>query len=75
MTHSQTDSEALEIGFRSTLWVRNLTKNQTRYGWQSERSTAALHVAGSIPARTKYLSDLHLPVPGLAVCVCEFECL
>ena len=39
----------------------------------AERSTAALHVAGLIPARNKYFYDLHLVAPGLAVCVSEFE--
>ena len=41
----------------------------------AERLTAALCVAGSIPARNKYLYGLQVVVPGLAVCVCEFECL
>ena len=35
-----------------------------------ERPTAALRVAGSIPAKIKYLYDL-LVVPDLAVCACE----
>ena len=39
-----------------------------------EHSTAALHVASSIPALNKYLYDLHLVAPGLAVCVREFQC-
>ena len=40
-----------------------------------ECSSVALRVAGSIPARNKYLFDLNLVVAGLAVCVCEFKCL
>ena len=32
--------------------------------------TAALRVAVSIPACNKYLYDLQVVVPGLAVCVC-----
>ena len=36
-----------------------------------EHFTAALSVAGLIPARNIHLYDLHLVVLGLAVCVCE----
>ena len=39
-----------------------------------ECSTDALRVPGSIRTRNKYLYDLHLVVPGLAVCDCEFKC-
>ena len=31
-----------------------------------ECSTAALRVAGSIPARNKYLYDVHVVIPSLA---------
>ena len=37
-----------------------------------ERSIAVLRVVGSIPARNKYLHELHSVVPGQAVCVCVF---
>ena len=36
-------------------------------------STTALRVTGSIPTRHKYLYDLQLVVPGVAVCVCDFS--
>ena len=39
------------------------------------RSTAALCVAGSIPVRNKYLYELQVVVPSLAVSVCDFLCL
>ena len=39
------------------------------------RSTTALRVAGLIPTQNKYLYDLHLVVPGLAIYVCELKCL
>ena len=46
-------------------------------GVVAKRSTVALSIAGSIPARNKfsYLSELHLVVPGLAVREYEFKCL
>ena len=40
----------------------------------AERLFDALRAAGSIPARNNYIYDLHLVVPGLAVCICEFKC-
>ena len=44
-------------------------------GAVAERLTAALCIADSIPIQNKYLYDLHFVVPGLTVCVCEFNCL
>ena len=41
-------------------------------GAMVERLTVALCVAGSIPARNKYLYGLNVVVPGLAVCECDF---
>ena len=43
-------------------------------GAVAKRSTAALHVAGSIPTRNKYLYGLQIVVPGLGVCVRVFLC-
>ena len=37
-----------------------------------KRPTVALCVAGSIPARDKYLYGLQVVVPGLVVCACDF---
>ena len=42
-------------------------------GAVAERASSALRVVGSIPARNKYLYDLYLVAPGLAVCVCKFK--
>ena len=39
-----------------------------------ERSTTALRVASSIPARNKYLYDINLIVPGLLVFVSLNDC-
>ena len=39
-----------------------------------ERSTATLRVTGSIPARNKYLFDLQVVIPHLAVCVSSNVC-
>ena len=44
---------------------------QTRYRGLGTRGK---EVAGFYSVR-HYLYDLHLVVPGLAVCVCEFKCL
>ena len=44
-------------------------------GAEAKCLTTVLHVAGSIPAWNNYFYDLHLVVPGLVVCVCEFESL
>ena len=41
-------------------------------GTVAERPTAVLRVAGFSPARNKFLYGLHVVVPGLAVCVCDF---
>ena len=40
-------------------------------GAVAKRWTAVLLVAGSIPARNKYLYGLQVVVPGMAVCVCD----
>ena len=42
-------------------------------GAVAERPTAALRVAGSIPAQNKDWYGLQVVVPGLAVCVCDFS--
>ena len=39
----------------------------------TERSAAALIVAGSIPARNKYLYGLQIVVSDLVVSVCDFS--
>ena len=41
--------------------------------WWSDRQTDAVCLAGSIPARNKYLYGLQVVVPGLAVFVCAFS--
>ena len=41
-------------------------------GTVAEHSNAALRVTGSIPARSKYVYDLHLVVPVLAECICAY---
>ena len=45
------------------------------FGAVIDQSTAVLCVASLIPTRNKYLYDLHVVVPGLAVCVYAFKCL
>lgn len=36
-------------------------------------ASAALHVAGSVPARNKYLDDLQVDVPVRVIFACEFK--
>ena len=54
--------------------IFNLVRIDGTFDAVVERSTAALRVAGSIPARNQFYGP-HLVVPGLAICVCEFKCL
>ena len=44
-------------------------------GTVAESWTAALRVAGSIPAQNKYFYGLQVVAPGLAICVRDFLCL
>ena len=39
----------------------------------AKQLSAALRVAGLIPALNKYFNGLQGVVPGLAVCVCKFS--
>ena len=43
-------------------------------GAMAKRSAAVLRVTISIPAWNKYVYNLHLVVPDLAVCLCDFKC-
>ena len=64
-------SQTARLG--TTTHVQNKTNGTV--GALVECSTAALRVPGSVPSRNKHLYDLHLVVPGLAVCVFEFKYL
>ena len=55
--------------------IKQLAQLDGTGGAMVDCSTAAVRVADSIPVRDKYLHGLHLVVPGLAVCVCEFKCV
>ena len=60
-----------KISFTAKIKALHNTNDDTVKA-MAERSTAALLVAGSIPARKKYLYGLQVDVPGLAVSVYDF---